>query len=171
MLFFFCVSAFTFWEPKSFYAYRSRPCLAAVLLSWVYCCWAANRWGSGPPKKWGRTMKIFLSRQHPQRKYRFDIIGNKKALKIRWDSTLKSAGASYIFQAGCAICYWKLVYIKIHIYILYIYTVYMCLYIYIQVPLAARGVCHYLMFLSGLRKSDKGIPMRLKGTRLWYTNG
>ena len=31
-------------------------------------------------------MKKFKNHQRPRRKYRFDIVGHKKALKIWWDS-------------------------------------------------------------------------------------
>jgi hypothetical protein len=35
-------------------------------------------------------MKKFKKHQRPRREYRFDIAGNKKALKIWWDSTFKA---------------------------------------------------------------------------------
>jgi hypothetical protein len=35
-------------------------------------------------------MKKFKTHQRPRRKYRFDIVGNKKALKIWWDSPFKA---------------------------------------------------------------------------------
>ncbi len=34
-------------------------------------------------------MKKFKNHQRPRRKYRFDIVGHKKALKIWWDSPFK----------------------------------------------------------------------------------
>ncbi len=34
-------------------------------------------------------MKKFKNHQRPRRKYRFDIVGNKKALQIWWDSPFK----------------------------------------------------------------------------------
>ncbi len=34
-------------------------------------------------------MKKFKNRQRPRRKYRFYILGHKKALKISWDSPFK----------------------------------------------------------------------------------
>jgi hypothetical protein len=34
-------------------------------------------------------MKKFKNHQRPRRKYRFDILGNKNALKIWWDSPFK----------------------------------------------------------------------------------
>ncbi len=34
-------------------------------------------------------MKKFKNHQRPCRKYRFDIVGHKKALKIWWDSPFK----------------------------------------------------------------------------------
>ncbi len=34
-------------------------------------------------------MKKFKNRQRPRRKYIFDILGHKKALKISWDSPFK----------------------------------------------------------------------------------
>ncbi len=34
-------------------------------------------------------MKKFKNHQRPRRKYRFDFVGNKKALKIWWDSPFK----------------------------------------------------------------------------------
>ncbi len=37
-------------------------------------------------------MKKFKNRQRPRRKYRFDIVGHKKALKIWWDSPFKGSG-------------------------------------------------------------------------------
>ncbi len=36
-------------------------------------------------------MKKFKNHQSPRRKYRFDILDNKKALKIWWDSSFKAA--------------------------------------------------------------------------------
>ncbi len=35
-------------------------------------------------------MKKFKNHQRPLRKYRFDIVGHKKALKIWWDSPFKA---------------------------------------------------------------------------------
>ncbi len=35
-------------------------------------------------------MKKFKNHQRPRRKYRFDIIGHEKALKIWWDSPFNS---------------------------------------------------------------------------------
>jgi hypothetical protein len=35
-------------------------------------------------------MKKFKNHQRPRRKYRFNIIGHKKALKIWWDSPFKT---------------------------------------------------------------------------------
>jgi hypothetical protein len=34
-------------------------------------------------------MKKFKNYQRPRRKYRFDIVGHKKSLKIWWDSPFK----------------------------------------------------------------------------------
>jgi hypothetical protein len=34
-------------------------------------------------------MKKFKNHQRPRRKYRFDIVGHNKALKIWWDSPFK----------------------------------------------------------------------------------
>ncbi len=34
-------------------------------------------------------MNTFKNHQRPRRKYRFDIVGHKKALKIWWDSPFK----------------------------------------------------------------------------------
>ncbi len=34
-------------------------------------------------------MKKYQNHQRPRRKYRFDIVGHKKAFKIWWDSTIK----------------------------------------------------------------------------------
>jgi hypothetical protein len=42
-------------------------------------------------------LKIFENHQHPRRKYRFDIVGHKKALKIWCDSPFKNAMPQY----GC----------------------------------------------------------------------
>ncbi len=40
-------------------------------------------------------MKKFKNHQHPGRKYRFDIVGHKKALKIWWDNPFKCC--KYLF--------------------------------------------------------------------------
>ncbi len=34
-------------------------------------------------------MKKFKNHQRPRRKYRFNVVGHKKALKIWWDSPFK----------------------------------------------------------------------------------
>jgi hypothetical protein len=58
-------------------------------------------------------MKKIKNRQRPRRKYRFDIVGHKKALKIWWDSTFKIivcyVWTQFCFQhkflAWCKKCY------------------------------------------------------------------
>ncbi len=39
-------------------------------------------------------MKKFKNHQRPRRKYKFNIVGHKKALKIWWDSPFKLPGLS-----------------------------------------------------------------------------
>jgi hypothetical protein len=46
-------------------------------------------------------MKKFKNHQRPRRKYRFDIIGHKKALKIWWDSPFKGSKSSFSFHQKC----------------------------------------------------------------------
>jgi hypothetical protein len=41
-------------------------------------------------------MKKFKNHQRPRRKYRFDIVGHKKALKIWWDSPFKLGSLTFV---------------------------------------------------------------------------
>jgi hypothetical protein len=40
-------------------------------------------------------MKKFQNHQRPRRKYKFDIIGHKKTLKIRWDSPFNDVSLQF----------------------------------------------------------------------------
>jgi hypothetical protein len=53
-------------------------------------------------------MKKIKNHQRPRRKYRFDILGHKKALKIWWDSPFKVGRYFLVFAAGQEISVWNL---------------------------------------------------------------
>jgi hypothetical protein len=42
-------------------------------------------------------MKKFKNHKRPRKKYRFDIVGHKKALKIWWDSPFQIPGTVRMF--------------------------------------------------------------------------